>query len=84
MAAMTQNIRTNTVRITFTKKRDALIEKLMPRRCMVVSTGMILAGVGIPALMACKVLPLSLLLGFAGFALVAVGGVLALVYCGEL
>jgi hypothetical protein len=56
----------------------------MPRRCMVVSVGMILAGLGIPALMVFKLLPVSLLLGFAGFALVAVGGVLALVYCGEI
>jgi len=84
MAAVTQNYKPNVMRIVFTKKRDAIIERLMPRRCMVVSIGMILAGIGIPALMAFKLLPVSLLLGFAGFALVAVGGVLALVYCGEL
>lgn len=84
MAAVTQNYKPNVMRIVFTKKRDALIERLMPRRCMVVSVGMIFAGIGIPALMAVKLLPVSLLLGFMGFALVAVGGVLALVYCGEL
>lgn len=84
MAAVTQNYKPNVMRIVFTKKRDALIERLMPRRCMVVSVGMILAGIGIPALMAFKLLPVSLVLGFVAFALVAVGGVLALVYCGEL
>ena len=84
MAAVTENYRPNVMRIVFVKKRDVLIERLMPRRCMVVSVGMILAGIGIPALMAFKLLPVSLFLGFAGFALVAVGGVLALVYCGEL
>jgi len=84
MAAVTQNYKPNVMRIVFTKKRDALIERLMPRRCMVVSVGMIFAGIGIPALMAVKLLPFSLLLGFMGFALVAVGGVLALVYCGEI
>jgi len=84
MAAVTQNYKPNVMRIVFTKKRDALIERMMPRRCMVVSVGMILAGIGVPALMAFKLLPVSLLLGFVAFVLVAVGGVLALVYCGEL
>jgi len=84
MAAVTQDYKPNVMRIMFVKKRDALIERLMPRRCMVVSVGMIFAGIGIPALMAFKLLPASLFLGFAGLALAAVGGVLALVYCGEL
>jgi len=84
MATITQNYKPNALRITLVHKRDALIERLMPRRCMVVSVGMILAGIGIPALMAFKLLPVSLVLGFVAFALVAVGGVLALVYCGEL
>ncbi|HEY5731948.1 MAG TPA: hypothetical protein VIS72_18015 [Anaerolineales bacterium] len=84
MATLTQNYRPNVLRIAFARKRDALIERLMPRRCMVVSVGMIVAGIGIPALMAFDLLPISLLLGFVGFALAAVGGVLALVYCGEL
>jgi uncharacterized membrane protein len=72
------------MRFVYIKKRDALIERLMPRRCMVVSVGMILAGICIPALMAMKFLPASFLLGFGSLALIAVGGVLALVYCGEL
>jgi len=84
MAAVTQNYKPNVVRIVFAKRRDALVERLMPRRCMVVSVGMILAGIGVPALMAFKLLPVSLLLGFVAFVLVAVGGVLTLVYCGEL
>lgn len=84
MATLTQHYKPNAMRIVFARKRDALIEKLMPRRCMVVSVGLILAGIGIPALMVFKLLPVSLFLGFVGFALMAVGGVLALVYCGEL
>lgn len=84
MAAVTQNYKPNTLRIGFIRKRDDLIEKLLPRRCMVISVGMIFAGIGIPALMAFKLLPVSLLLAFLGLALAAVGGVLALVYCGEL
>lgn len=84
MATLTQHYKPNAMRIVFARKRDDLIEKLMPRRCMVVSVGLILAGIGIPALMVFKLLPVSLFLGFVGFALMAVGGVLALVYCGEL
>lgn len=84
MATLTQNYRPTALRITFVNKRDAFIERILPRRRTVVSTGMILAGMGIPALMAFKVLPLSLLLGFVGLALIGVGGVLALFYSGEL
>lgn len=84
MVTVTQNYRPTAMRISFTRKRDDLIERLLPRRSTVVSVGMILAGISIPALMVFKVLPASLLLGFAGLALAAVGGVLALVYCGEI
>ena len=84
MATITQNYKTNTVHVVFSRKFDNLVERLMPRRRMVVSVGMIFAGISIPALMAFKLLPLSLLLGFASLALIAVGGVLTLVYCGEL
>ena len=84
MAILTQHYKPNAMRIVLVRKRDALIEKLMPRRCTVVSVGLILAGIGIPALMFFKLLPVSLFLGFVSLALMAVGGVLALVYCGEL
>ena len=84
MATITQNYKPNALRIVFVHKRDDLIEKLTPRRRMLAPVGMIAAGIAIPALMAFKILPASLLLGFAGFVLVAVGGVLALVFCGEI
>lgn len=84
MVTVTQSYRPTAMRIAFVKKRDAIIERLLPRRSTILSVGMILTGISIPALMAFKLLPASLLLGFAGLALVAVGGVLALVYCGEI
>jgi zinc transporter ZupT len=55
-----------------------------PRRCMVVSTGLVLAGLGIPLLMAVGVLPISLLLGFMGFILAGAGGLMLLIFCGEI
>jgi hypothetical protein len=84
MAALSQVYTTALARRAFIKKRDEVIERLMPRRCMVVSVGLIFAGMSIPLLMLVQVLPLSLLLGFLGFALFGTGGVLALIYCGEI
>ena len=84
MATLTQSYKTHTVRMVFIRKFDNLLERLMPRPRMAVSVGMILAGMGIPVLMVFKFLPASLLLGFAGLALIAVGGVLALVCCGDI
>lgn len=84
MATITQSYKPHAFHIVLARRLDTLVERLMPRRRTVISVGMILAGLGIPALMAFNVLPVSFLLGFVGFALVAVGGVLALVFCGEL
>jgi hypothetical protein len=38
----------------------------------------------IPALMALHLLPITFLLGFVGFSLVAIGSVMALIFCGEI
>lgn len=84
MATLSQAFPTTFARRAFFNKRDELIEKLMPRRCMVVSVGLIFAGMSIPMLMLVQVLPLSLLLAFLGFALAATGGVLSLIFCGEI
>lgn len=84
MATLTQSYKPATVRITFARRFDNLLERLMPRRRTVLPLGMILAGLGIPALMVFNILPLSMTLGFVSLALMAVGGVLALVCCGEI
>jgi hypothetical protein len=84
MATLTQIYKPDLARITFINKRDEFIEKLIPRRCMVVSVGLILAGLSISMLMAVQLLQLSFLLGFVGFALIGTGGVLTLIYCGEI
>jgi len=84
MATITHNYKSNALRVTLGHKRDDLIEKLTPRRHTAVAVGMIVAGIAIPALMAFRLIPASLLLGFVGLALAAVGGVLTLVYCGEI
>ncbi len=72
------------LRLTLSKKVEETIEMLLPRRCMVVSTSLVLAGMGIPFLMVIGLLPLNLLLGFIGFILTATGCVLALTLCGEI
>lgn len=72
------------LRFAWIKKRDEIIERLTPRPCMMASMGLILAGLGIPAFMVVGILPVSLLLGFVGFILAAIGGVLLLFFCGEI
>lgn len=72
------------LRLVIAKKVDQAIDVLLPRRCMVVSTGLFLAGLGIPILMLIGFLPVSLLLGLLGFGMTAAGGVLALTFCGEI
>jgi hypothetical protein len=84
MTAPAQTYPTFFTRRAFFNKREEFIEKLMPRRCMVVSVGLIFAGMSIPLLMLVQVLPLGLFLAFLGFALAATGGVLTLIYCGEI
>jgi hypothetical protein len=84
MSKLTEAYTFKLARIALIKKRDEFIEKLIPRRCMVVSVGLIFAGTSIPLLMAVQLLPVTLLLGFVGFALVATGGVLTLIFYGEL
>ena len=76
MATLTQAYAPALAHIEFINKRDKFIEKLIPRRCMVSSVGLILAGMGIPILMAGQLLPLNLYLGFASIGLIATGGVL--------
>ena len=76
--------RPHTLRLTIAKKVDKTIEALLPRRCMVISVSLVLAGLGIPFLMVVGLLPVNLLLGFIGFALTMTGVVLALTLCGEI
>lgn len=72
------------LRVAVTKKVDAIIEALLPRRCVVVSASLLLVGFGIPFLMMIGLLSANLLFGLAGFILASTGGVLALTLCGEL
>jgi hypothetical protein len=51
---------------------------------MVVSVGLLLAGMGVVGLMVLQLLPVTFLMAFAGFALTAAGGVCTLIFCGEI
>ena len=66
------------------KIRDRFINAHLPRRCMLVSTGLILAGLSLPVLMVLDLLPVTFSLGFVGLVLVASGSVMALTFCGEI
>jgi hypothetical protein len=84
MAMLTQTHKLNLLRIALIKQRDEIIEKLIPRRCMVVAVSLILAGLSMPLLMTIELLPVNLLLSFIGFALTVTGGALTLIFYGEL
>jgi hypothetical protein len=84
MAVITYTYKHNPARIALINKRDALMERLIPRRCMLIPAGLILAGLSIPLLMAVELLPASLLLALVGFLLVFTGGVFRLINCGEI
>ena len=84
MATLTHTYRPKLFRLSLIKKWDNFIENLLPRRCMLVSVGLILSGLSLPMLIAVGLLPATWLLAFLGFALAAIGGVLALTLCGEI
>ena len=84
MAVITQPIKLYTLRIRFAHKLDQALEKFLPRPCMLVSAGLVLAGVSIPILMAAGYLPLSLGLCFLALVLIGSGSVAGLILCGEL
>jgi hypothetical protein len=61
-----------------------LVATNRPRRSMVFSTLVFLGGLSLPLLMAVGVLPVSFLLGFIGIALTGAGGVMLLIFWGEI
>jgi hypothetical protein len=83
MATLTQTYSPGLDRLIVARKRESFIDRLIPRRCMIVSTGLILAGLGIPALMVLQLLPCTFLIGLAGFLLAVMGTFMVLFFCGE-
>ena len=84
MATLTYSYKPRLAHNVFVKTGVKLFEIHKPRRCMLVSMGSILAGLGFPLLMVLELLPVTLLLGFVGLALTATGSLLVLVNCGEI
>lgn len=72
------------LRLIHVKKMDETLEALLPRRCMVVSISLLLAGLGVPLLMAIGVLTVNFMLGLLGLILATAGSILALTLCGEI
>ncbi len=68
---------------SYTRKFAELFKRLLPRPRTILSVGLLLTGLGIPFLMAIKLIPASFLLGFVGLAFMIIGGVLSLFYIGN-
>lgn len=65
-------------------KFDNFIERYIPRRCMVISVGLILLGGSIITLMTIQLLPITMGSGLITLSLVATGGVLTLIFAGKM
>jgi hypothetical protein len=84
MATLAPTYKPSLVHIVFVKTRIPFIKIRGPRLCMVISAGILFAGLSIPVLMAVELLPLTLGLGFVSCALIGTGGGLGLILNGEL
>ena len=70
-------------RLVVARQHVSLLDRLIPRRCMVVSRGLILAGLSIPFLILFGALPSLFILYLAGFIIAAAGSTLAFFFCGD-
>jgi hypothetical protein len=84
MTTLMQTYSIHHFRLVATRQFDEALAKILPRPSMVISTGICLAGFGIPLLMAIGMLPVNLLVAAIGLALTALGGVFSLTLCGEI
>ncbi len=84
MAVLTQTYKPNVKYMTSIWKIEEFVDRLKPRRCMVVSVGLIIIGLSIPAMVTIELYPYTLLLGFLSFILIGAGVILTLFYCGEI
>ncbi len=64
----------------FIAEHTKWLRSILPRPCMLISVGLLLAGLSIPFLMGLTILPSSLFLGFLGMASACIGSVLTLYY----
>ncbi len=64
----------------FITEHTKWLRSILPRPCMLISVGLLLAGLSIPFLMGLTILPSSLFLGFLGMASASIGSVLTLYY----
>ncbi len=64
-------------------KVEGLARKVLPSPRLLISVCMLLIGLAIPVFMLLELLPASLLIGFGGLALTAIGGVLAIFNLGD-
>ena len=64
----------------FVGKLGSVTRRFAPRPHLLSSVGLLLVGLGIPMLMLLELMPITLFLGMASFALIATGGLLFLYY----
>ncbi len=84
MATLAKTYKPQLAPLGMTRKASMSIRFPRLRRCMVISVGLILAGMGVVGSMVLELLPVTFFTAFVGFGLTAVGGVCTLIFCGEI
>lgn len=84
MATIIQSQNLLSIPDTFPRKLYDFKKFKHPRKCMVISTSLILLGIGIPFLMVMGIIPGSLIINFLGFGMVSIGSTFMLIKCGEI
>jgi hypothetical protein len=84
MAALSKARLMTAFRVAVFHLLDRTLGQHIPRRCTVAAFGLMLGGLVIALLMAARVLPIILPLGFLALVLFATGGGLLLTRCGEI
>ncbi|MBI5351487.1 MAG: hypothetical protein HZB50_02485 [Chloroflexi bacterium] len=60
------------------------VSAFLPRPRTMLISFLFFGGLSIPALMALSILPFNFLMAFIGLAMTTAGGVMALIYCGDI
>ena len=84
MAKLSKTFQPAMIPIILHRKSNELMANNMPRLCMLISTSLSLAAISIPVFMVLHLLPVTLVLTFVGYGLALCGGVMSLIFFGEI
>lgn len=84
MAKLSKSLKPELIPIILHRKINEMMANNLPRRCILISMSLCLAGICIPFLMTLHLLPVTLLINFVGYMLALFGGVMLLILYGDI